>query len=514
MVAFSPGLRRPSGSCLPSFDATCAGGALGKRPSLERHPFVVRICADLDSADAAAQHSATPIAQPYAEQQFWAEMQHAEAELASGAAATAAKRLESALARLELPSHLRSQLQLALGLSCAAQARHDDAHRWFERCARALSARGGSTSTFVPVFNQALQLAALGRCDPPSPPRPRLPTLASQPSPARPSCPFRACARRRSYPGACALLCRASRQLEDLALGMRGAALLAMRLQLLLAQAACAHGGAPKAGDQAAQGSGRGAARRGRGGRGGCPGHHEPARTARHSAAQHSAARHSAACARALHRALSLLEGAGAACLEELGETYPASMATQAAAVAGAGREGAAACAAGLGDSRPPALDSVPPSALAMLGEQLQACARLQRGSLAAPCHRHALRLLGTAREQLRRAEARLATGRQQGRPQGRPRPQQGGVASELAHLCGRLAVSSFALGRQQEGASWLKEAAQHLLRTPPRSASASSASSSRAEHAQLSSQLEQEHHPLALARMCSSLRTSRVLTR
>jgi len=301
---------------------------------------------------------------------------------------------------------------------------------------------------------------------------------------------------------------------------MRGAALLAMRLQLLLAQAACAHGGAPTAGDEAAQGSGRGAARRGRGGRGGCPGQHEPARTARRSAAQHSAARHSAACARALHRALSLLEGAGAACLEELGETYPPSMATQAAAVAGPGREGAAARAAGLGDSRPPALeDSVPPSALATLGEQLQACARLQRGSLAAPCHRHALRLLGTAREQLRGAEARLAAGRQQGqgrqqgRPQGRPRPQQGGVASELAHLCGRLAVSSFALGRQQEGASWLKEAAQHLLRTPPRSASASSASSSsssRAEHAQLSSQLEQEHRPLALARMCSSLRTSR----
>ena len=521
MVAFSPGLRRPSGSCLPSFDATCAGGALGKRPGVEPHPFVVLICADLDSADAAAQHSANPLAQPSAEQQFWAEMQHAEAELASGAAATAAKRLEAALARLKeerLPSHLRGQLQLALGLSCAAQAKHDDAHRWFERCARALSARGGSssTSTFAPVFNQALQLAALGRCDTPSPPRPRLPTLASQPSPARPSCPFRACAARRSYPGACALLCRASRQLEDLALGMRGAALLAMRLQLLLAQAACAHGAAPKAGDEAAQGSARGAARGGRGGRGGCPGHHEPARTAQHSAAQHSTARHSAACARALHRALSLLEGAGAACLEELGRThaathaayYPlaASLASQAAGVAGPGREGAAACTAGLGDSGPPALDAVPPSALAMLGEQLQACALLQRGSLAAPCHRHALRLLGTAREQLRCGEeARLAAGRQQGRP----RPQQGGVASELAHLCGRLAVSSFALGRQQEGASWLKEAAQHLLRTPPSRAS-SSASSSRAEHAQLSSQLEQEHHPLALARMCSSLRTSR----
>ena len=189
MVAFSPGLRRPSGSCLPSFDATCAGGAAGKRPGVEPHPFVVRICVDLDSADAAAQHSATPIAQPSAEQQFWAEMQHAEAELASGAAATAAKRLESALARLELPSHLRGQLQLALGLSCAAQARHDDAHRWFERCARALSARGGSTSTFVPVFNQALQLAALGRYDPPSPPRPRLPTLAFPRSPPSPRLP-------------------------------------------------------------------------------------------------------------------------------------------------------------------------------------------------------------------------------------------------------------------------------------------------------------------------------------
>ena len=295
---------------------------------------------------------------------------------------------------------------------------------------------------------------------------------------------------------------------------MRGAALLAMRLQLLLAQAACAHGAAPKAGDEAAQGSARGAARGGRGGRGGCPGHHEPARTARHSAAQHRTARHSAACARALHRALSLLEGAGAACLEELGRTHAAthaaSLALQAAGVAGPGREGAAACTAGLGDSGPPALDAVPPSALALLGEQLQACALLQRGSLVAPCHRHALRLLGTAREQLRRGEARLAAGRQQGRQQGRPRPQQGGVASELAHLCGRLAVSSFALGRQQEGASWLKEAAQHLLRTPPSRASSSSASSTRAEHAQLSSQLEQEHHPLALARMCSSLRTSR----
>ena len=192
MVAFSPGLRRPSGSFLPSFDATCAGGALGKRPGVEPHPFVVLICADLDSADAAAQHSANPLAQPSAEQRFWAEMQHAEAELASGAAATAAKRLEAALARLKeerLPSHLRGQLQLALGLSCAAQAKHDDAHRWFERCARALSARGGSssTSTFAPVFNQALQLAALGRCDPASLPCPRLPTLAFPPSPPLPA---------------------------------------------------------------------------------------------------------------------------------------------------------------------------------------------------------------------------------------------------------------------------------------------------------------------------------------
>ena len=46
---------------------------------------------------------------------------------------------------------------------------------------------------------------------------------------------------------------------------MRGPALLAMRLQLLLAQAACAHGAAAKAGDEAAHEAGRG----GRGGWGG-----------------------------------------------------------------------------------------------------------------------------------------------------------------------------------------------------------------------------------------------------
>ena len=177
-VAFATGLRRPSGSTLPPFDVTFTGGALGKRPGVEPHPFVTRMCADLDSAN--------PTPQPSAEQQFWAEMQHAEVELASGASAVL--RLESALARLEqrLPSHLLGQLQLALGLSCAAEAKHDDAHRWFERCARELSARGpdpSSTTTFVPVFNQALQLAALGRCDPPSPP------LAFLPSPSRPRLP-------------------------------------------------------------------------------------------------------------------------------------------------------------------------------------------------------------------------------------------------------------------------------------------------------------------------------------
>ena len=193
-VAFAAGLRRPSGSCLPPFNATCTGGALGKRPGVEPHPFVARmaeelgwdsrrgdVCVGLDSANPA---------QPSAEQQFWAEMQHAEAELASGAAATAVKRLESALACLgeRLPSRLRGQLQLALGLSCAAQAKHDDAHRWFERCARALSRPdSSSTTTFVPVFNQALQLAALGRCDPASLPCPRLPTLAFPPSPRLPA---------------------------------------------------------------------------------------------------------------------------------------------------------------------------------------------------------------------------------------------------------------------------------------------------------------------------------------
>jgi hypothetical protein len=240
---------------------------------------------------------------------------------------------------------------------------------------------------------------------------------------------------------------------------MRGPALLAMRLQLLLAQAACAHGAAAKAGDEAAHEAGRG-------GRGGCSGHHEPAGTSR-----------APACARALLRALSLLEGAGAACLEELGQMHAAPMATQSAAIAGAGLGGTPASTTGLGGLGQPALT--------MLGEQLQACALLQRGSLAAQCHRHALRLLGTAREQLRRRETRLAARR--------PGSQQACVASELAHLCGRLAVSSFALRRQQEGASWLKEAAQHLLRTPAsRASSASSASSaSRAEHAQLSRQLE-----------------------
>ena len=266
---------------------------------------------------------------------------------------------------------------------------------------------------------------------------------------------------------------------------MRGPALLAMRLQLLLAQAACAHGAAVKAGDEAGHEAGRG-------GRGGCSGHHEPAGTSRGQA-----------CARALHRALALLEGAGAACLEELGQVHAASMAMQAGAIAGAGLDGPTACTTGLGGLGPPALT--------MLGEQLQACALLQRGSLAAQCHRHALRLLGAAREQLRRGETRLAAGRRQGPQQ---RAQQRCVASELAHLCGRLAVSSFALRRQQEGAGWLKEAAQHLLRTPPSRASSSSSSSSssaRADLAQLSRELEQEQHPLALARMCSSLRTSRM---
>ena len=179
-MAFAAGLRRPSGSCLPPFDATFPiffpiAEELGWDSSRDD------ICVDFDSANPA---------QPSAEQQFWADMHHAEAELASGAAATAVKRLESALARLgeRLPSRLRGQLQLALGLSCAAQAKHDDAHRWFERCARALSRPdSSSTTTFVPVFNQALQLAALGRCDPASLPCPRLPTLAFPPSPPLPA---------------------------------------------------------------------------------------------------------------------------------------------------------------------------------------------------------------------------------------------------------------------------------------------------------------------------------------
>ena len=176
-MAFAAGLRRPSGSCLPPFDATFPiffpiAEELGWDSSRDD------ICVDFDSANPA---------QPSAEQQFWADMHHAEAELASGAAATAVKRLESALARLgeRLPSHLCGQLHLALGLSCAAQAKHDDAHRWFERCARELNARGpgsSSTTTFVPVFNQALQLAALGRCDPPSPPL----ALACPPLPPSP----------------------------------------------------------------------------------------------------------------------------------------------------------------------------------------------------------------------------------------------------------------------------------------------------------------------------------------
>ena len=207
-----------------------------------------------------------------------------------------------------------------------------------------------------------------------------------------------------------------------------------------------------------------------------------------------------------MHRALSLLDGAGAACLEELGQMHVASMASTATqagatagATAGAGLDGATASTTVFGGLGPPALT--------LLAEQLQDCALLQGGSLAAQCHRHALRLLGTAREQLRRGETRLAVKRQ-----GSQLGPQGCVASELAHLCGRLALSALALRRQQEGAGWLKEAAQHLLRTPPcrASSSASSSSSSRAELAQLSRELEQEQHPLALARMCSSLRTSR----
>ena len=277
---------------------------------------------------------------------------------------------------------------------------------------------------------------------------------------------------------------------------MRGPALLAMRLQLLLAQAACAHDAAAKAGDEAGDEAGGEAGHgAGRGGRGGCSGHHEPAGTS-----------HAQACARALHRALSLLDGAGAACLEELGQMHVASMASMATqagatagATAGAGLDGATASTTVLGGLGPPVLT--------LLAEQLQSCALLQGGSLAAQCHRHALRLLGTAREQLRRGETRLAVGRQ-GSQQGPQGPPQGCVASELAHLCGRLALSALALRRQQEGAGWLKEAAQHLLRTPPSRASSSSA---RADLAQLSRELEQEQHPLALARMCSSLRTSRI---
>ena len=167
-MAFAAGLRRPSGCCFPPSDAICTGGAIGKRPGVEPHPFVLRTIQELDRADVARQ--------PSVEEQFWAEMQWVEDELASGAAATAVTRLESALSRLEdrLPSHLLGQLQLALGLSCATQARHDDAHRWYERCACALSARGAgsSSTTFVPVFNQGLQLAKLGRSGRPRTPAP------------------------------------------------------------------------------------------------------------------------------------------------------------------------------------------------------------------------------------------------------------------------------------------------------------------------------------------------------
>ena len=72
-------------------------------------------------------------------------------------------------------------------------------------------------------------------------------------------------------------------------------------------------------------------------------------------------------------------------------------------------------------------------------------------------------------------------------------------MARELAHLSGRLAVSSFALDQRQQGIAWLREAAALLQRAGNRGLT----KTARAEQAR---QLEQEADPVALARLCSAL--------
>lgn len=417
-VAFAAGLRRPSGTCLPPSDVTCPSGALGKRPGVEPHPFVVRLSEELDRANRAPH--------PSAEQQLRETLQHAEAELASGAAAAAEARLEAALAHLNdtpgVPTRLVGQLQLALGYSCAAQAKHDEARLWYKRCARLLSTpcqdASGSTTAFVPTFNHALQLAALGR-----------------------------------YREACSGLQRASLLLAEISLGMHGAPLLAVRLQLLLAQAACAHGASLQARHS----------ERSLCSSGGAGGGAEAAAAAAPSAGQ--------ACARALElldksaAGGAVLAGLGRPALTQLGEQLQASLLPPT-----------------------PRDRHLPPAHhTAATYTRPQACAELQPPKRGAACHRHALLLLRRARELLRRDAPRAPAG------------SEAAVARELAHLSGRLAVSSFALGQRQQGIAWLREAAALLQRAGNRGL----AKTARAEQAR---QLEQEADPVALARLCSAL--------
>ena len=112
----------------------------------------------------------------------------------------------------------------------------------------------------------------------------------------------------------------------------------------------------------------------------------------------------------------------------------------------------------------------------------------------AAACHRHALRLLGLARQQLLLEQA----------SRGRAGPGADGAARELAHVCGRLAWSAFPLGQQDEGVAWLKEAAQQLLRAS--AARAGVSKPARQAEPEQAWHLQQEHDPFALARTCSSI--------
>ena len=415
-VAFATGKRRPSGTFLPPAEHVCAGGALGRRPPVEPHPFIARCAADASAAAAASCSAAL---------QLRTELRRADAELDAGRAAEAHAILEAARVALNgteqpVPAVVVAQLHLSLGCSCAAQARHDEALRWFERSAKSLggaSAAERGRSLIVPVVNQALQLAELGR-----------------------------------HRAAVQALQRASRQLEETALGMPAPALLALRAQLLLAQAACARAQAQQARAAAHAGAGAGAA-------------------------SSSGAAEAGAAVDPLARVLKLLGDCGQ--------------------IDTSGVKAEGGCRAEM--ARATALDALGHESLTRLAEQLQAAATLMReggastrrgggsggagggGGGGDKCHEAALSLLRRARDRLleevhRRKAARGAAYHPHPHPPHHPHhhhhppPRMGGEAAllvELAHVCGRLAYSNFALRRQEEGTSWLHEAARLMQRLP-----------------------------------------------